>query len=96
LLGEAFEIRQLAPGHHEIAEAEKRSEQPPTRLCHFENEPRRAVVMRDEDIGQHRAHDGRRQVLSRLDRQDPPLRPTAGCRERLTRDRFGELLQLGW
>lgn len=70
-LGELFEVQQLPSGHDEVADGQAGSGPAGGPHGDLEQQTRCVVRLGHEDVGHEGAHDGGRQLLPGVDRDDP-------------------------
>ena len=78
-LGELLEIQQLPPGHDQVANRHPGGGPAGGPHDDLEQQTRRVVLLGNQNVGHEGAHDGARELLARIDRDDPAqLTPTGG------------------
>ena len=78
-LGELLQVEQLPPCHDQVPN--RQPEGSPARSSHddLEQQMRHVVLLGDQDVGHEGPHDGARQLLPGIDRDDPAqLTPASG------------------
>src|ERR1700728_1130386 len=70
-LGELLEIEQLPPSHDQVAKAQAGGSPAAGARNNFEQQPRHAVLVRDQDVGHEGTHDGAGYLPAEIDGDDP-------------------------
>ena len=95
-LGELLEIEQLPPSHDQVAKAQAGGGPAAGPRDNFEQQPRHAVLVRDQDVGHEGTHDGAGYLPAGIDGDDPAHFPPASGGESVTDPGLGKAYEMLW